>query len=603
MSLPRVRRGGARAPTLGCVKASDAGRDLLAAAVLGAVVLACAVDALAGGGLLQRDVVLLALALAAGVVGAISQGVRAMTGLLTLCALVLALANQVIARDEYPLWNDVVFFSVLLGAPALIGRAVAERARQIREVTVRTDQLRRQRADEQRTARLEEQSRVEAGVQQAVMQRMGAIALQAAGAERAATTDPARAHEALVVVERSARAALDELREVLGSLRLPEPEPAPTEPATLVVVRARVGPLDVAVGLFGLAIAAEALTSSLSRGPAWANVATALGMTVPLVWRRRWPLTALTVCMSAVVLMAGLLTPPDALVTPLAPMLVAAFAITANATRRRRLAGVGLLGAVAVAMTWLPGAGDGAVPVSLAMAAAAAAGWVWSARNRRVAQLSALEDQLRSGEQAAVRLAAAERRQELARELHDVVAHAMTVVCLHSAGARQAGPDRAAAAARTMAEVTRDAMGQLRGALDELEADGSTTRFDPTGLVATARASGTSVALDVRGEPRPVQRAVAWAAERTLQEALTNAARHAPGAQVDVTVVWESDALVVDVQDRPSTTRAAPEAIGSGSGLIGLRERARSRGGTLEAGPNELGFGVRARLPILGGSS
>jgi signal transduction histidine kinase len=146
-------------------------------------------------------------------------------------------------------------------------------------------------------------------------------------------------------------------------------------------------------------------------------------------------------------------------------------------------------------------------------------------------------------------------------------------------------------------------MEQLRRALDELDADGSPTCFDPTGLVATARASGTPVAVNVHGQPRPVPSAVAWTAERTLQEALTNAARHAPGAEVDVTVFWESDALIVDVQDRPPATDVTPQAIGSGSGLIGLRERARSRGGTLEAGPTEKGFGVRVRLPLHGDCS
>lgn len=246
--------------------APDAHRDALAAAAFGAVVLACAVDALAGGHLLQREPVLLAPVLAAGAVGASTLRVHLMTGLLASCAIALALANQVSAPEEYPLWNDVVFFAVVLGAPALVGRAVAERARQLREVTARTDQLQRQRADERRTARLEEQARVEAGVQHAVLQRMGAIALQATGAERAATTDPGRAQQALVALECSARAALDELRAVLGSLRAPEPEPPQTEPVTAAAVPTRVGPVDVAVGVFGLAIAAEALTSSLSRG-------------------------------------------------------------------------------------------------------------------------------------------------------------------------------------------------------------------------------------------------------------------------------------------------------------------------------------------------
>lgn len=576
-------------------------RDVLAAMVLAAIVLACAVDALLGGDLLQHELVVLASALAAGVVGTSTLGGRLATGLLAVSAMILGLANQVTVPGDYPLWNEFAFFAVVLGAPALAGRAVAERARQLREVTERTRLLERQRADDQRAARIEEQARVEAGVQRAVVQRMGAIALQAAGAERTATTDPERTEKALVAVENSARAALDELREVLGSLRAPPTEPPPQPVLTSVVPR-RVGPLDVVVGAWGLAIAVEAATSALSRGPVWANVMAALGMTVPLVWRRTWPLAAVTACTFASVVMAALLTPPDALVTPLVPLLLAPFALTAHASGVRRLVGLGLLGVSAAAMTWLSGAGDGFVPVSLAVVVATAAGWVWNGRARRVAQLSALEEQLRAGAPAAGRLAAAERREAIARELHDVVAHAMTVVCLHSAGARRAAPNDAAAAARTMVEVTRAAMEQLRRALEELDADGAPPAcFDPVGLVATAHASGTPVTLTVRGRPRPATTAVTRTAQRTLQEALTNAARHAPGAAVEVTISWEPEAVAIDVRNRPAVA-VSPLALGSGSGLAGLRERVRSSGGNFEAGPTELGFDVHVRLPLPWGS-
>lgn len=574
-------------------------RDVLAATALGAMVLVCAVDAVLGGHLLQHELVLLALALVAGMVGMSTLRVGFAIGLLGLSTVVLALANQVTAPGAYALWNELVFFAVVLAAPALAGRAVAERTRQLREMTARTEQLKRQRADEQRAARLEEQARVEAGVQRAIVQRMGTIALQAAGAERAATTDRNRAQQALIAVEDSARAALDELREVLGSLQTPEAEPPPEEPVTATVVPAHARPVDAVIGAFGLAIAAEAITSSVSRGPAWANVVAGLGMTIPLVWRRRWPLMALTVCMFAAVVMAALLTPLDALVTPLVPLLLAPFAITAHGTGVRRLVGLGVIAVTVGVVAWLAGAEGGLAPVSLAIAVAAAAGWVWSGRARRVAQLSALENHLRSGAQAAARLAAAERRQAIARELHDVVAHAMTVVCLHSAGARQADGDKAAAAARMMAEVTRDAMDQLRRALHELDADDAPpVHFDPTGLVATTRASGTPVTLTMLGRPRALPSAVARTAERTLQEALTNAARHAPGAAIDVTVSWEPDAVVLDIQDRPAAADASPLTAGSGAGLTGMRERAHSRGGTLEAGPTDQGFGVRLRLPL-----
>jgi signal transduction histidine kinase len=575
--------------------------------VLVAIVLACTGDALLGGALLQQVLALVAVGLAAWTVGATARRPPAAALVLALSTLALSVANQVAAPGAYPLWNDVVFFTLALAGPALAGRGMAERAGQLHELTDRMRTLERQRADEQRAARLGEQARVEAGVQRAVLQRMGAIALQAAGAERAAATDPGKARAALAAVETSARSALEELRYVLGSLRVPEPEPPQGEPDLPVPRPARIGPLDLAVGAFGLLIATEAVASASNSGYDWANLLAALGLTVPLIWRRRWPVVALVASELAALVMASFLTPPDALVTTLVPVLLAAFAVTAYATGPRRVVGLCVLGLGALAMSRVAGAGDGFVPTLSASAVAAVIGWAWSGRTSRIARLAALEEKLVAGAQAAARLAAAERRHAIARELHDVVAHALTVVCLHSAGARQAGSGEAAAAARTMGEVTRDAMEQLRRAVQDLESDDAEAGgFDPAALVATARASGIRVRLSVSGQPRPVSSPVARTAERSLQEALTNAARHAPGAEVEVTVCWEADAVVLDVQDRRPGGDVAPLTIGigtgtgSGTGLVGLRERARGRGGTLEAGPTDVGFGVRVRLPLDG---
>jgi signal transduction histidine kinase len=585
------------------VPGSAHGRDAVSASALAALVVACGVDAALGGTLLQRGPVLLLLASVAGAAGAWIH-VALAAPLLGVCSAVLASANQVTAPGDFPFWNDVAFFAVLLGAPALATRALVGRARQVRDLAERTTQLERQQAEERRAAQLEEQARVEAGVQRAVVQRLGAISLQAAGAERAARTDPPGTREALLAVETSARAALDELRDLLGSLRVPHAEPAAAEPVVTVVAPAPVGSLDVAAGALGLVIAAEAVTSPVSRGPAWANVLAALAMTLPLVWRRHRPVAVLAASLLVTVVMATFLTPPDALVSTLVPVLLVPFAVTAHAAGARRLVGLGGLLAGVLGIVVVAGPGDGTLPLLVAVTVSAATGWAWHGRSRRLAQLTLLEERLRHGRQAAARLAAAERRQAIARELHDVVAHAMTVVCLHSAGARRAGPQQTAAAARTMGAVTRDAMEQLRRALDELDSDVDPPReLDPAALVDTARASGTPVTLTVHGRPRTLRASVARAAERTLQEALTNSARHAPGATIDVTVTWEPDAVVVEVRDSHGPRPVESATVGSGSGLAGLRERARSRGGTLEAGPTDTGFGVLARLPVDRGSS
>jgi signal transduction histidine kinase len=210
---------------------------------------------------------------------------------------------------------------------------------------------------------------------------------------------------------------------------------------------------------------------------------------------------------------------------------------------------------------------------------------------------------------AEVRAVAAEERARIARELHDVVAHGMSVVALQAVGGRRvldSDPDQARAAFDTIERVTSECLDEMRRLLGVLRSDDGADALAPltpqptldqiTGLVDQARAAGAEVEVTLSGDTHDVPPGVALSAYRIAQEALTNALKHAPGAHLALSVRSVDGAVVVEVADD-----GPGEGGGSsrGHGLIGMRERVELFGGTLEAGSRaEGGFGVRARLPL-----
>jgi signal transduction histidine kinase len=211
-------------------------------------------------------------------------------------------------------------------------------------------------------------------------------------------------------------------------------------------------------------------------------------------------------------------------------------------------------------------------------------------------------------EQEALRRAG-EERLRIARELHDVVAHNIAVInvqantALHLMGRE---PERARSALETINEVSKQALVELRSVLgvlrgvDEPEprAPAPTLgRLDE--LLASARASGLAVRLEEEGARPQLPANVDLAAFRIVQEALTNSARHASGTGALVRIVYGDREVELDVDDDGAARgRPTPPVVGSGRGIVGMRERAQSLGGSLRAGPRpEGGFSVSARLP------
>jgi signal transduction histidine kinase len=220
-------------------------------------------------------------------------------------------------------------------------------------------------------------------------------------------------------------------------------------------------------------------------------------------------------------------------------------------------------------------------------------------------------DQLRRKREAEAARAAAEERSRIARDMHDVLAHAVSVMMVQAEAGPvvlRKSPERAGRVFDTIAEAGRDAMVQLQRTLGVLasEADGETRAPQPTvaaipDLVARMSGTGLRVDLRVEGRPRPLPPDTEVAAHRIVQEALTNTVRHADAGSVAVRLDWNVDDLVITVtDDGRGPDRGTATELRTGRGLIGIRERAAACGGRADAGsaPGS-GFRVRARLPYV----
>jgi signal transduction histidine kinase len=212
-----------------------------------------------------------------------------------------------------------------------------------------------------------------------------------------------------------------------------------------------------------------------------------------------------------------------------------------------------------------------------------------------------LTDQLRAAQAGLADRTRAEERNRIARELHDVIGHSLTVSLLHVSSARlalQEDPAEAVAALEEAERLGRQSLAEVRQAVGLLRDDESSRAPLPGAgqlpvLVESLRRAGADVSYDVQGDPSGLPETTGLTLYRILQEALTNTARHAPGAHVAVQ-------LAVGTQDTVLTVHSAgpPGAPNAeGVGLAGMGERAAALGGHVEAGPEAAGWVVRATLP------
>jgi signal transduction histidine kinase len=380
------------------------------------------------------------------------------------------------------------------------------------------------------------------------------------------------------------------------------------------------------------------------RDPGALAVLLTLCQTVPLVWRRRAPYVVLAATWAAATVHMALGFKPT---FAEAAMVVAVYTVAAHRPRREAaLAGIlfaaGMVGYGLIAEARYPtpfvDSLQSWVLIFVQFAAAFFLGDVQKRRLAYMAKLEALNTQLATEQELRSRWAVAEERGRIARELHDVVAHSVSVMVVQAGAARRtmaASPDQATTALGQIESTGRQALVELRRLLGLLRdgdrGDGAALTPQPglehlESLAAAAREAGLPVEITVEGDPRPLPAGVALSAYRIVQEALTNSLKHAGPARASVRVRYGRDVLEVQVTDdgeaasdeRPAAGngseppsaaitpfRPAGSPVGdrqdrrSGHGLIGMRERVALFGGTLETGPRpDGGYRVAARLPL-----
>jgi signal transduction histidine kinase len=365
--------------------------------------------------------------------------------------------------------------------------------------------------------------------------------------------------------------------------------------------------VDVLVVVLAALAVGEAVAHPPPAGRAVA-VAGALLWTLPLLARRRFPLAApavVFVVLAVESLLSGSVVTSSS-VNPFA--LLAAFAIIgAHPDQRAALIGGGIgYGALATIVLMDIADADSIVVLFVLSGAAWALGRVLAERGRRTEELRQRAERLEREQETA----ALSERARIARELHDVIAHSLSVMTIQAGAARlllDEDPSRAREPLVAVEETGHQALGEMRRLLGVLRGTGDEATLAPQPgmrgldeLVGNVRAAGLPVDVELEGPARPLAPALDLTAYRIVQEALTNVLRHAGAARARVRVRYLADAVELDVTNTGHVATVRP----GGHGLVGMRQRVDLYGGELEAGPHPGGgYAVHVRLPDGGSPS
>jgi signal transduction histidine kinase len=374
-----------------------------------------------------------------------------------------------------------------------------------------------------------------------------------------------------------------------------------------IMLRVRPARKDLLLAL--LVVAAAGLEVWLNPGvrPRWAAAVTEVPAGLALAWRRRFPIGTVAVVTAATGAEVLLRVPVDQPIVPLAAEVIGVYSLALGATFARAIAGLAIwtVTLVALVLTRHPGSASvrvGNVAFGLVIVGAAwTGGRAVRTRTEHASELARRADRLEA-ERATV---VAHERARIARELHDVIAHSVSVMVVQAAAASEMlkhDPERASQPLAAVEETGRQAlveMGRVVGLLREGDQFGLAPQpglDDLDALAAQVTEAGLPVEVRIEGVPRPVPLGVDLSAYRVIQEALTNALKHAGRARAHVLLRFETDALELEVVDDGSGTSAVHSG---GHGLIGMRERVIVFGGDFHAGPGAAGgYTVRARMPF-----
>ncbi|MGH2970288.1 MAG: sensor histidine kinase, partial [Solirubrobacteraceae bacterium] len=339
------------------------------------------------------------------------------------------------------------------------------------------------------------------------------------------------------------------------------------------------------------------------------NALLVTGFTVPLLMRRRTPLLVLVLVLAAGGAQLAYTDHPPGSGAGWVALNLALYSVAAHGGRREAIAGVLLVAAVLAVQLADGGALQDVLSESLFLGVVFALGrWV-RLRRSGTRQLEERARRLAAEGELNTRLAVERERARIARELHDSIAHSVSVMVLQAGAAEQVvmdAPERARTSLSAIQEVGREAVVELRRLLALLRSDDDTAPLAPLPgvagldtLLAHVRDAGLPVELSVEGTPEPLPTAIDLSAYRIVQEALTNTLKHAGPAHAQVTLRYGDHALELEVLDDGDGDGAPGPRAAGGFGLAGMRERATLYGGVLEAGPrHEGGYALRARLPL-----
>jgi signal transduction histidine kinase len=551
-------------------------------------------------------------------------------------AVALGLLWVAVAQDTDDLVADFAFTGVLLAMAWGAGRGVGAQRQRTAELRELAEGLERERRAGVRLAVLEERARLAGEVHDAVGHTVAGMLAQAEAAQEVIARDPERARAALGAVQASGRAAIDQLRVTLRVLRSAPPSrplapagsvaPPSGAPARMASVRtgsvassrrvgrrhraalAEVAVLGGLVALWGV----EIVWFPLPGGSRAVSVGVAAVAIAAVAVRHRAPLAVATVVAVTSLADGALGGVWDEGVSIVVALLLVVYAVGAHPVPARALVG-GLAVLALVAGEELVGSeGDAMEIPSLVVILGIpwSAGWLVRRHREQAIRLAALAGQLERERRANARLAVLAERTHVARELHDTIAHGVSVMVVQAAAAEQASHQALAVARTAIAAIActgRDVLRDLQRLLGLLELEEHAAPRVPQPslgqldeLIAQLRDAGLPVSLRIEGVPQPVPADVATSAYRIVQEALTNVLKHAGRPPTAVVVRYVRDGLDLAIDDEGIGPPRAPN--GTGHGVIGMRERATLAGGELQAGPRAAGgYSVHARLPLDGG--
>ena len=536
----------------------------------------------------------------------------------------------IIARQalnpRYSLATVLPFFALfVVGAPIIAGRAIRSRGELVRELQRQQTVLSAEREARVAEALAGERVEVMRELHRIVSSGVDKLVAYVSVAE---SDSGERGRASVVQIETTARTVLDEMRKLLVALAQPNGRAAQVSDATVSDASdRRHEAMSVGDRSAGAAVSGRYRTSELiGRWPQVAAVMFFLGLefelqvpqhsmasralyllggfaiAAPLAWSRRRSLLAATASLAAAGLLSAFVVPLGGLTTPIALVLVPPFSVATFTTRRRAILGLLVcvlgLGAALGPSNFAPG--------SLFAAGAWAAGRLLRDRTRLATELRNTNRRLAAERDSRTRQLVVAERARVARELHDVIGHSLTVIVLKAGAARRMWePDHmlAVTALKTVSRVAREGLTELLRSLDSLETEeGQPLRSDrlakPDGLIGRARLAGLDVALAVEGAVVTLDPALEHAAYRVLQEALTNVLKHAPGSQASVTLRYSGRQLELEVVNFPISISTPRRTNSTGRGLIGMRQRVVDNGGRLEVEEEANGFRLRAQFPL-----